>query len=59
MLYDLYERLENAEQNGFPVWNDDPDKIAEELLEQTGEKYSKLEVSFVQSLHRIMKNEST
>lgn len=52
-LKDLYELLQNAEDNGYPQWKNDPKHVVEEIYEQTGDFYTDLEVSFVQTLHNM------
>jgi hypothetical protein len=33
---EVRELLENSEDNGYPVWENDPEDIAASIIEQTG-----------------------
>lgn len=35
IVEEIYEMLENAEENGYPVWDCSPESITEDLIEKT------------------------
>jgi hypothetical protein len=56
MIQEVLELMENAEENGYPVWDWDPEELAEDIIYNCGGQFDESDLPHIIKAIRYIQN---